>query len=94
MFCYLGEFCPKSTRGKVLSFVYIFWGFGGVYVASLGWLIVPQKGKIQNNSDVASFSSSSSGVPPNFIEDSGGDECLLVRKVGEYERQRVNLLTG
>ena len=40
------------------------------------------------------FYSSSSGVPPNFVEDSGGDECLLVRKVGEYERQRVNLLKG
>ena len=36
-----------------------------------------------------SSSSSSSGVPPNFTEDSGGDECLLVRKIGEYERQRV-----
>ena len=23
-------------------------------------------------------SSSSSGIPPNFVEDSGGDECLLV----------------
>ena len=39
-------------------------------------------------------SSSSSSVPLNFIEDSGGVECLLVRKVGEYERQRVNLLWG
>ena len=26
---------------------------------------------------------SSSGVPTNFIENSVGDECLLVRKIGE-----------
>ena len=45
-------------------------------------------------SSSSSSSSSSSVLPPNFTEDSGGDECLLVRKVGEYERQWVNLLGG
>ena len=42
---YFSEFCPKARRGRNMGILLIWGVSGGVYVAALGWLIIPQVGE-------------------------------------------------
>ncbi|KAJ8868598.1 hypothetical protein PR048_030136 [Dryococelus australis] len=41
---YFAEFLAKSDRAKYLSFLLMFWALGGVFVALVGWAIIPSTG--------------------------------------------------
>ncbi|CAG2064767.1 unnamed protein product, partial [Timema podura] len=41
---YFAEFLCKSDRARYLSLLLMFWALGGVFVALVGWAIIPSTG--------------------------------------------------
>ena len=46
VFAYYAEFCPLHGRGQKMALLLIFWACGGIYVSGLGWLIIPNDGRL------------------------------------------------
>ncbi|XP_013776762.1 synaptic vesicle glycoprotein 2C-like isoform X1 [Limulus polyphemus] len=44
VFTYYSEFLIRRHRGRHLSWLLIFWGVGGVFVALMAWAIIPRTG--------------------------------------------------
>lgn len=48
VFSYYSEFLAQEKRGEHLSWLCMFWMFGGIYAAAMAWAIIPHYGETIN----------------------------------------------